>query len=223
MRSPFPIAAAGFHAGLDDTYGQDIVDPGPINLPPTPPASRLPIIEVQNGDIAAALAQAGNQAAIVHIPFGKWDVPRTLEVGPNVTLTGDGFGATQLAGGSNANPILHLAGPSHAVVRDLSLRGWTQNGRITTGLLLDNADQPGGLVHSEFALLQGNQAAWDISGLSQTTVDLFDDYNGANTHCGNDGTGPDVDYKVTWAKLRIYRRGRRHRCHVPVGQWRCCR
>ena len=167
--------------------------------------STLPVIDVQNGDIAAALAQAGDQAVIVHIPFGKWDVPATLEVGPNVTLTGDGFGATQLAAGSpNASPILHLAGPSHAVVRDLTLRGWTQNGRVTTGLLIDNADQPDGLVHAEFALLQANKAAWDISGLSQTTVDLFDDYNGANTHCGNDGNGPDVDYKVTGAKLRIY-------------------
>ena len=190
-----------------------IADPGPIDLPPTPPVSTLPVVEVKNGDIAAALAEAGNKAVIVHIPFGKWDVPATLEVGPKVTLSGDGFGATQLAAGPNASPILHLAGPSHAVVRDLALRGWLQIGRVTTGLLIDNADQPGGLVHAEFALLQADKATWDVSGLAQTTVDLFDDYKGANTHCGNDGNCPDVDYKVTGAKLP---RRRRNRCHVQV-------
>jgi hypothetical protein len=201
---PYPQCCGRIHAGVDDKNGQAITDPGPLNLPSTPPQSELPVIEVQNGDIAAALADAGNRAVIVHIPFGRWDVPATLEVGPNVTLTGDGYGATQLAAGPNASPILHLAGPSHAVVRDLGLRGWTQNGRVTTGLLVDNADQPDGLVHAEFTLLQADKAAWDVSGLNQTTVDLFDDYNGANTHCGNDGTGPDVDYNVSAAKLRIY-------------------
>jgi hypothetical protein len=84
------------------------------------------------------------------------------------------------------------------------LRGWTQDGRTTTGLLIDNADQPGGLIHAEFTMLQANRAGWDVSGLASTTVDLFDDYNGANTHCGNDGAGPDVDYNVSSAKLRIY-------------------
>ncbi len=202
---PYPECCGRIHAGVDDKNGHAIDDPGPLNLPSTPPVSTLPVIEVQNGDIAAALAEAGDRPAIVHVPFGKWDVPATLEVGKNITLTGDGFGATQLAAASpNASPILHVAGPSHAVVRDLTLRGWTQNGRVTTGLRIDNADQPDGLVHAEFTLLQANQAAWDISGLSHTTVDLFDDYNGANTHCGNDGNGPDVDYKVTAAKLRIY-------------------
>ncbi|MDQ6675201.1 MAG: hypothetical protein M3069_31445, partial [Chloroflexota bacterium] len=140
---PYPECCGRIHAGVDDKNGQVIVDPGPIALPSTPPTSTLPVIEVQNGDIAAALAEADRQAVIVHVPYGRWDVPATLEVGPNVTLTGDGFGATQLAAGPNVSPILHLAGPSHAVVRDLTLRGWTQNGRVTAGLLIDNADQPG--------------------------------------------------------------------------------
>src|SRR2546430_12548490 len=50
-----------------------------------------------------------------------YQISQTLQVGPNVTLTGDGYGATQLQS-VGADPILHLAGPSHAVVRDLSLR-----------------------------------------------------------------------------------------------------
>jgi hypothetical protein len=201
---PYPGCCGRIHVGVDDKYGQTIDDPGPINLPTTPPPSTLPVIEVENGDIAGALAKAGDQPVIVHVPYGKWDVPATLQIGPNVTVAGDGFGATQLNAGPNASAILHIAGPSHAVVRDLALRGWNQNGRTTTGLLIDNADQPDGLIHAEFTMLQASRAAWDLSGLASTTVDLFDDYNGANTHCGNDGNGPDVDYNVNSARLRIY-------------------
>jgi len=89
---PHPECCGRIHAGLDDKNDQVIVDPGPLALPSTPPASTLPVIDVDNGDIAAALTQAGDRAVIVHIPFGKWDVPATLEVGRNVTLT-----ATDLA------------------------------------------------------------------------------------------------------------------------------
>jgi hypothetical protein len=201
---PYPQCCGRIHSNVDDRVGQTIVDPGPLVLPSTPPTTTRPIYEVVGGNIAAALAAAGNQPAVVHIPHGRYDVLSTLNVGPNIILTGDGVGATTLAAGPNANPILRLAGPSHATVRDLSLLGWRGNGRITTGLLADNADQPGGLVHAEFTMLQADKRAWDLQNLTQTTVDLFDDYNGANTHCGSDGTGPDVDYHVDASTLRIF-------------------
>jgi hypothetical protein len=201
---PWP-SAGRLHGRIDDRLGQGIDDPGAPALPSVPPWSSAPVIEVQNGDVAAALAQAGNQRAVVHIPYGQWDVPGTLEVGPNVTLTGDGFGATQLrAAGETVTPIIHIGGPSHAVVRDLSLRGWTLNGRVTDGLVIDNADQPGGLVHAENSFLQSNHAGWDVRDLQNTVVDLFDDNNGGNTHCGYDGPGPDVDYRVVNGRLHIF-------------------
>src|SRR5207249_3275538 len=99
------------HGTVDDTYGVTIPDPGPLPLPTTPAASTAPVIEVQSGDIAAALAQAGASHAVVHIPFGTYQVASPLEVGPNVILTGDGYVATQLRS-AGADPIIHVAGPS---------------------------------------------------------------------------------------------------------------
>ncbi|MBV9173431.1 MAG: hypothetical protein JOZ81_25485, partial [Chloroflexi bacterium] len=57
--------------GLDDHPGQSISDPGPYTIM-TPSRSTLPVIEVQNGDIASALSQAGSQHVIVHVPFGQY-------------------------------------------------------------------------------------------------------------------------------------------------------
>src|SRR6202011_4338648 len=111
--------------------------------------------------------------SIVHIPQGTYDIPTTLEVGPNTILSGDGFRATQLHS-VGADPILHLAGPSHAVIRDLSLQGFDGSAgrRIPSGIVIDNADQPGGLVHGEDSVFQRNDHGWDLSNMSATTVDL---------------------------------------------------
>jgi hypothetical protein len=201
---PWPVAGR-IHSNVDDKLGQTIVDPGPPALPPTPPQSTAPVIEVTGGDVAGALMTAGIGHAIVHIPQGTYDIQKTLEVGPNVILTGDGYGATQLHS-VGADPILHLAGPSHAVVRDLSLQGWDGNAnrRIASGIVIDNADQPGGLVHAEDSIFQRNDRGWDVNNLSGTTVDLFDDQNGANTHTDHGGANPSVDYKVSSARLHIF-------------------
>ncbi len=201
---PYPRAGR-IHAFVDDKLGQTINDPGPPALPPAPPRSTARVIEVSGGNIAAALASAGKNRAIVHIPQGVYDVARTLEVGPNVILTGDGYGATQLHS-VGADPILHLAGPSHAVVRDLSLQGWDGNAkrRIAAGIVIDNADQPGGLIHAEHSTLQRSDRGWEISNLGQTVVDLFDDQNGANTHVDQGGANPSADYAVSNARLHIF-------------------
>src|SRR5262249_47543134 len=144
---------------IDDMPTQTVNDPGPPALPQTPPASTRPVIEVQNGNISAALAQAGNQQVIVHMPYGRDVVPGTLEVGPNVILTGDGYGATQLEG--RQDPVLHLAGPSHAVLRDFSISAFDNGVRVGSGILIDNADQPGGVVHSEQWISARNNIGWD--------------------------------------------------------------
>jgi hypothetical protein len=193
------------HAFGEDKLGQTITDPGPPALPSTPPRSSARVIEVVNGNIAAALAQAGNTRAIVHIPAGTYNIAQTLRVGPNVTLTGDGLGATQLHS-VGADPILYLSGPSHAIVRDLSLQGWDGNAqrRIASGIVIGNADQTGGLVHAEDSILERNDIGWNVANLSQTVVDLFDDQNGANTHVGQGGANPSVDYRVSNARLHVF-------------------
>jgi hypothetical protein len=188
---------------VDDKLGQTINDPGPLKLPPTPAASSVSVIEVQNGDIGSALAQAGASRAIVHIPYATYQVPRTLQVGPNVILTGDGWGATHLES-TGADPILHLAGPSHAVLRDFSMSGFQDNRRIASGIVIDHADQPGGLVHSEQWMSGRNNIGWEVSNLRQTVVDLFDHLGSNNTHTESDDRDPFKDFVVTNSKVHIF-------------------
>ena len=180
------------HVSVDDRPGSAVGDPGPIALPPAPQPSTAPVIEVQNGDIAAALDQAGADRAIVHIPYGQYTVQRTLEVGPNVTLTGDGWSATRLSAGGGVNPVVHIQGPSHAVLRDFSMNGDSR----AAGVVIDNADQPGGLIHSEGWMGSRNQAAWDLANLQSTLVDLFD-HQAAEDH-------PGVDLRVTNARAHVF-------------------
>jgi hypothetical protein len=193
---------ARWHLYTDDVVGATVTDPGPPSLPPTPPPSSAAVIDVQNGDIAAALAQAGNLHVIVHIPYGAYTVTNTLQVGPNVILTGDGYGTTQLNG--RVDPVLHLAGPSHAVLRDFSISAFDAGTRLGSGILIDNADQPGGLVHAEQWLGGRNNVGLDASSLHQTTVDFVDSQASTNSHTDSGGVNPSVDYRVTDAKVHIY-------------------
>jgi hypothetical protein len=191
------------HLYTDDVIGATITDPGPPPSPAAPAQSTLPVIEVQNGDIAGALLKAGNQRVIVHIPYGTYHVTRTLRVGPNVILTGDGNAATRLQG--SVDPVLHLAGPSHAVLRDFSLSNWAPGGRAGSGILIDNADQPGGLVHIERLVGSRNDAGLHASGLRQTVIDLIDSQISNNTYTDNSGgANPSVDYRVNDAIVHIY-------------------
>jgi hypothetical protein len=203
---PYATGPSGrVHIGGDDQSDAAIQDGGPPALPPTPPASTAPVIEVQNGDIAAALAAAGSSRAVVHIPYGTYQVAQTLEVGPNVILTGDGYGATDLRS-AGADPILHLTGPSHAVLRDFSLNGWSQQAgqRVASGIAIDNADQPDGLIHSEQWIGAHDDVGMQVSDLQNTMVDLLDNGAGTNSHLENGGANPSVDYKVTNARVHVF-------------------
>jgi hypothetical protein len=202
--SPFGIGRYLVY-GLDDQLGQSITDPGPISLPPTPARSTLQVIEVQNGDIAGALAQAGNNHVIVHIPYGTYQVNQTLQVGPNVILVGDGNGTngTILQAGQGVNPIIHVAGPSHAEIRFLTTNSATNNARQGVGILVDNADQAGGLVHVDHWTSGQNHIGIEAQNLQNTIVDFIAGGAGTNTKMYQD-TGPAVDFSANAAKLHIF-------------------
>jgi hypothetical protein len=197
-----PSGTGRLRVGYGDRTGQAIADPGPPRLPPVPPLSSLPVIEVLGGDIAGALAQAGNNPAIVHIPYGTYHVAQTLEVGPDTILTGDGFDATVIS--SSADPVLHVAGPSHATLRDFSMTTFDGRTRLGSGIVIDNADQPGGLVHSEDWMSSRNDVGWEVSNLASTVVDSLDSMASENKHADENAQVGAVDYKVTGAKLHVF-------------------
>jgi hypothetical protein len=197
-----PPGFGRMHVGYADNTGQTLTDPGPPRLPATPPASNLQVIDVRRGDIAGALARAGNNPVVVHIPYGTYHVAQTLEVGPNTILTGDGFDATVIS--STADPVLHLAGPSHASLRDFSVTAFDGSTRRGSGIVIDNADQPGGLVHSEDWMSSRNDIGWEVANLASTVVDTLDSMASENKHADDNAQIGAVDYKVTAAKLRVF-------------------
>ncbi|WP_317203961.1 glycosyl hydrolase family 28-related protein [Janthinobacterium sp.] len=83
---------------------------------------------------------------IVHFPRATFTLDATLNIPANrrIQLAGDGI-ATMLKPGNNfgTKPMLYLAGPSRATVREMRL---FSNNFDVNAVVLDKADQPGGRI-----------------------------------------------------------------------------
>ena len=168
---------------------EQVVAPGEIDtalptLPPTPPRRERQVFEVPAGADASAIQRAIDDAAksagqrpVVHLPKGTYRIARTLVVPAacDLQLIGDGAGetATVLRWTGPANGVLlRLEGPSFATLRDLHL-----NAGNARGIVVENADQPGGRIFAEQLNANGpaapsrpGTAAVRIDGLTQTDV-----------------------------------------------------
>jgi hypothetical protein len=91
--------------------------------------------------VAAAAGGAINP--VVHLPAGNYTIDRSLSIpaGAAIQLAGDSIGTVLNWSGSGRGPMLRLAGPSRATVRDLRLVGPAQ-----TAIAVDRADQDGGRI-----------------------------------------------------------------------------
>lgn len=183
-----------------------VIEPGevPSALPPmpaAPPHRKRRVFEVPSGANAAAIQQAIDLAAkltgerpVVHLPMGSYSIDRTLVVprGCDVQIVGDGAGetATRLNwAGSAGGVLLRLEGPSRATLRDLYMHA--PNAR---GLVVEDADQPGGRIFADQLNVSGPTAkqaeptaALRLNGLDQTDVLLR-----ALQGSGNAGTWVEV-------------------------------
>lgn len=156
-------------------------------LPATPVNHRHPVVEVPAGADGAAIQQAINAAvklpdrgAVIHMPAGRYRVADTLVVpaGFEVILAGDGGGTRLEWAGKLAGPVMRLAGPSRATVRDLAIQA--EPG--ADGIWVEACDQLGARVFFEQPNLTGAQeAGLTVDGLNKTNVELHD-MNHA--HCG---------------------------------------
>ena len=155
-------------------------------LPPTPVSRMRKIIEVAPGADGAEIQRAIDEAAklsgqrpVVHLPMANYKISKTLVVprGSDVQLVGDGAGetATRLNwGGSEGSVLLRLEGPAHAALRDFYIHA--PNAR---GLLIEDADQPGGRIFADQLNTNGptqkqepRGAALRVNGLDQTDVQM---------------------------------------------------
>lgn len=170
---------------------EQVVAPGEIDaalptLPPTPPRCARRVFEVPAGADANAIqraiddaAKSASQRPVVHLPKGAYPIARTLVVPAacDLQLIGDGAGETATVlrwTGPADGVLLRLEGPSFATLRDLHL-----NAGSARGIVVENADQPGGRIFAEQLNANGpatpsrpGAAAVRINGLAQTEVQL---------------------------------------------------
>jgi hypothetical protein len=180
----FTVASATSLKGPSVVIGDRVVaaadvDPPAPAIAPHPPVVTRSIVEVASNGDGAAIQRAINQAAaqigqrpMVHIAFGHHAVSKTIEVpAGDVQIVGDGYGTTLGWAGSGSGPVLHLAGPSRATVRELGVSGSAD----ADGIVIDGVDQPDARVHLESVEMRAGvrDNLW-VNGLAHATVEAVD-------------------------------------------------
>lgn len=155
----------------------EIEDIAPAPAPFLPRTER-PVIAVEAGADAAAIQAAIDQAAaelagqrpVVHLPAGAYAIRETLVIpeGADLQLVGDGaYRATTLnwAGGGDG-PVLRIAGPSKATLRNLNINA----GNSARAIVADNCDQPGSRVFTDQLLATAYEYSIVVEGLDEAYV-----------------------------------------------------
>ena len=170
-----PISLAGT-TGRVLTSGDTTVSAGSIaatlpNPPVLAPNYGRAIFEVPLNATADQIQATINSAAshganaVVHLPAGNYSVNHTLIVPANahIQIAGDSQATALWWNGSSPNgPVISLAGPSYATLRDLSIGGST-----VTAIAMPGANQSGGRV-----FLSGSyMSAISVLGLTETRLD----------------------------------------------------
>ena len=181
--------AWGQHYAVEEKIVGEAALPVPdaVRLPGTPPNRDRKIFEVRKGtgddakefqdEVLAAAKEPAGTRPVVHLAKGGFQlkVPVTVPALAEIQIVGDGVGngtALNFAGGPG--PVLRLAGPSRAILRDLDINGGNAGG--VDGLVVDGADQPGGRVYGDQLNAGGAggnhmcRAAIGVAGLAESDV-----------------------------------------------------
>ncbi len=204
-----PIATGGRSLQMEDR----IVSPGSFSAPPVMiprflPKSSSPVIEVPVGANAVTIQQAidaavalNGQRPIVHLPAGHFELDRTLTIPANsdLQLAGDGYigYATTLVGPNLPGvPVIFLAGPSRATLRDFHVlgtgAGWQS--ALGGGIVIENCDQPGARVFLE-------QVIVNFSRTNNLVVNRLD-YADISAHDLLHGVAQSVSVRVIGGALQ---------------------
>ncbi|HUJ70956.1 MAG TPA: glycosyl hydrolase family 28-related protein [Verrucomicrobiae bacterium] len=169
-------------------------------LPGVLPNNNRTVFEVPAGSSGSTIQTAINQAAalsgqrpVVHLAQGIYTILSTLTVPANadIQIIGDG-GMTDLewGGPQGTSPVIELAGPSRAILRDFMIQTYGKS----AGIQVDNADQAGARIFMEQATLsRGLTAGLLVDQLDNAVVELHDFYPSATyTAPAVTGTGLKV-------------------------------
>jgi hypothetical protein len=193
-----PVVVKGRNVSLDDRVGRlDLKEPV---LPGVPRDLHRRVFEVTKNARGAEIQEAINAAVrsktprpIVHIPEGTYAIGATLEIprDSDLQIVGDGYQVTRLNWMvSGGGPVFHVAGPSKAIFREISVSG---AGTAET-IMIDGIDQPGSRVYMQQAQISGGKTAGLlVDGLDYTHVDL--------RNIGHEGNKPGASIKVIGGKL----------------------
>jgi hypothetical protein len=152
-------------------------------LPGVLPNNSRTVFEVAAGSSGSAIQAAINQAAalsgqrpVVHLAQGTYAILSTLTVPANadIQIIGDGATTQLLWGGAQGtSPVIDLAGPSRAILRDFMIETYGKS----VGIQVDNADQAGARIFMEQATLtRGITAGLLVDRLDNAVVELHDFY-----------------------------------------------
>jgi Pectate lyase superfamily protein len=179
--TPNGYDVAGRLVAVDD----QVVDPSSLDvsepvLPDPAPNFNRRVFDVSPGSdsnaiqtaINAAVDQAGGSRPVVHLPSGAYNLTATLQIpsGADVQLVGDGGTTIMNWKGQGSGPAVHVAGPSHATLRDLSIQG----DRGIDGVLVDYVDQPGSSVLLQSSSVDRAEVGLQVENVSQADVAVHD-------------------------------------------------
>ena len=189
-----PLVLAGRRRSIDGaTVDPLTIDRSPPRQPPTPRRFERTVFEVDLGSDAVAIQRLIDEAAglkgkrpVVHIPMGKFRIDRTLQIPDASDLQLVGDGASEIAtvlewAGKAGEPMLRLAGPARASIRDLYLAAG--NG---IGIVAEECDQRGGKVFADQLNVTGisptvrsSTGVW-LDGIEESDVQLRDLQGGSS-------------------------------------------
>ena len=158
-----------------------------IKEPPGPlPRRERPVIELPKtsttADIQQAIEKAGTMKGrrpILHLPAGTYSICATIVIpaGCDVQIVGDGCDTILRWAAKESAPVLRLAGPSRATLREFFIDA----ARTGDGLLVEKCDQPGGRIFMDQAnVTSARQVGFLVDGLENADVDLYN-----INHAGN--------------------------------------
>ncbi len=199
------VVERGRFRRLDEQVLSASPTPPPLPSPPATPLRRpRPLIEIAAGTNSAALQQTIDRAAqlrgsrpVVHLPMGIYSVTNTLVIPPesDLQLVGDGGAETGTRlnwTGPRGGAVLRLQGPTRAVLSDFYIHA--PDGR---GIVVENADQPGGRIFADQLNVSGpsakggtRTAALRVNGLVHTDVLLRCLQGNGNSGAWVDVVGP---------------------------------
>lgn len=154
-----------------------------LQLLGTAPNLHRPVTEIAQGSDVKAIQAAIMQATklrgkrpVVHLPWGRYEIAQTLTIPAesDVQIVGDNYDTVLHWAGKGTGPVLRLAGPSKATLRDFTVDG----AGIADGIVVNNCDQPGARVFMEQGEGQSSkQNNLLVDGLCRARVELHDFYH----------------------------------------------